>query len=70
MVILTENMTSTLTQSATILVDWMGQDLAVVLGDKPYSEQKIVIKVEHQTSFNIVLSNINLFPWKNANLSI
>ena len=70
MVILMENMTSTVTQNAKILVDWMGEDLAVLLGDKPYSEQKILIKVEHQTSFNNVLSNINLFPWKNANFPI
>ena len=46
MVILMENMTNIHTQNATILADWTGRDLAVVFGDKPYSEQKIVIKVE------------------------
>ena len=64
-----ENMTSTVTKNATILVDWMGEDLVVLLGDKLYSEQKIVIKVEHQTSFNNVLCNINLFPWKKCQFS-
>ena len=47
MVIVTESMMSILTRSAILPVDWIDLGLAVVPGDKPYSEQKIVIKVEY-----------------------
>ena len=47
-----ESTMSTLTQSVIVLVDWMGRDLAADLGDNQYLQQKIVIKVKLQTSFN------------------